>query len=158
MPGASVFPLTRAFARADFRAVGRGGASRRLRRWQRFALPWGAFGTLGGQPHKCGAQPQKCGAQFRKCRGVARKPRTPTQKISKGSQSDPWGDLAWGTWFSQALAGQVVGVRTLRAAPRGFGPKGRRRGPAEGGRGEVNLPLERVLNTPTEGRRMTGSA
>ena len=27
------------------RAVGRGGASRRLRRGQRFALPWGAFGA-----------------------------------------------------------------------------------------------------------------
>ena len=100
----------------------------------------GAFGTLGGQPHKCGAQPQKCGAQLRKCRGAAPKPRTPTPKISKGPKVTLWKDLCWGAWFSQALPGQVVGVRTLRAAPRGFGPKGRKRGPAEGGRGEVNLP------------------
>ena len=120
-----MFQLTRAFGRAvkappiapsalsAFRAVGRGGASRHLQRWQRFLLPWSAFGTLGGQTCKCRAQPQKCGAQFRKCRGAAPKPRTPTPKISKGSQSDPLGDLCWGTWFSQALASQVVEVRTL---------------------------------------------
>ena len=68
--------------------------------------------------------------------------RTPAHpKIRAGSQTDPLEGPCWGAWFSQALAGQVVGVRTLRAAPRGFGPKGRKRGPAEGGRGEVNLPL-----------------
>ena len=76
--------------------------------------------------------------------GGSSKTSNPNTKNLKGSQSDPWKDWAWGTWFSQALAGQVVGVRTLSAAPRGFGPKGRKRGPAEGGRGEVNLPRRKV--------------
>ena len=48
----------------------------------------------------------------------------------------------------------MVGLEGFGAAPRGFGPEGGQRYPVDGGRGEVNLPPKKVINTLTKGRRM----
>ena len=99
------------------------------------------FGALGGSPTSAEPSPRSVEPSFASAGGQLQNLEPQPQRFRGGPKVTLWRDPPWGAWFSQALAGQVVGVRTLRAAPRGFGPKGRRRGPAEGGRGEVNLPL-----------------
>ena len=143
-------------ALSDFRAVGRGGASRRL---------WRGFGVLRGsnsapKPRSPAPKPWNptCGSCPSGLRGfraeavepssetVKPSPKTtepsfeiskPNRKFPKTAQSEPkgtlWEDLAWGTWFLQGLAEKVVGLRGLRVAPRGFGWEGQQTGPQGGG-------------------------
>ena len=64
----------------------------------------------------------------------------------------------WSRYEVFAVAGWEVGsVSTFRNLVTRLLRGGRKQGPAEGGRGEVNLPPRHTLNTPTEGRRIKSS-
>ena len=82
------------------------------------------------------------------------KPEAQTQISQMGPKVTLWRTCGCGARFWQGSAAKVFGLRGSGAAPRGFGREGRRRCPAEGGRGEVNLPPIPALTRPTEGRRI----
>ena len=64
------------------------------------------------------------------------------------------GDLAWGTGFLHASTEKVIRFRTLKTGLRGFGRRDGEGVQRRGVRGEVNLPSQKGLNTPTKGRRI----
>ena len=163
--------LTRAFIRAlkappiapsalsDFRAVGPGGTSRRLRRgfgaglrgFKRRQFSWPQPSRPSRPEHKAPRKhapamartPRNPDFQLRspvfkdrsptiQPRNPVCKTRSPTQRHPNGSQRDPLGGPCWGLWFLQGLAEKVVGLRGLRVAPRGFGWEGQQTGPQGG--------------------------
>ena len=63
------------------------------------------------------------------------------QMPQMGPKVTPGRTCAWGTRFSQASAQKVVGLRRFNPKTPKPGKRAQRRGPAEGGRGEVSLPL-----------------
>ena len=75
---------------------------------------------------------------------LASKPRGLLERLGKYPLSGPLEDLAWGTCFLQAVVEKEARVRVFDVIFARRLPEGPERCPAEGGRGEINLPLEGV--------------
>ena len=65
----------------------------------------------------------------------------PRHQVSQSSPEGPQRGPAWGTRFLHGSAGKVVGLRRFTPKTPKPGKSAQQRGPAEGGRGEVTLPL-----------------
>jgi len=82
-------------------------------------------------------------------RGFVLETSKPNHAIPKGSQSDHNRDPPWETRFLHGSVQDPVGFHSFETAPRDFCQWMGEEGPAEGGKGEVNLPPWKGLNTPT---------